>query len=92
MKDFAAEIRASLDVENFLNSAILLLNLDEASIDAILDRMLRPLIVDNDEPVTMAEAKRAIFTHDSGRHLSYICFHEPVFLFFIFFLFLLLFF
>ncbi len=66
MKDFAAEIRASLDVENFLNSAILLLNLDEASIDAILDRMLRPLIVDNDEPVTMAEAKRAIFTHDSG--------------------------
>ena len=69
MKDFAAEIRASMDVENFLNSAILLLNLDEASIDAILDRMLRPLIVDNDEPVTMAEAKRAIFTHDSGKRL-----------------------
>ena len=67
MKDFAAEIRASMDVENFLNSAILLLNLDEASIDAILDRMLRPLIVDNDEPVSLAEAKRAIFTHDSGK-------------------------
>ena len=76
MKDFAAEIRASMDVENFLNSAILLLNLDEASIDAILDRMLRPLIVDNDEPVSLAEAKRAIFTHDSGKKYFFksICF------------------
>ena len=70
MKDFAAEIRASMDVENFLNSAILLLDLAEGSIDLILDRMLRPLIANREEEphVTIAEAKRAIFTHDSGEN------------------------
>ena len=67
MKDFAAEIRASLDVENFLNSAVLLLDMADTSLDSILDRMLGPLITKTDEPnASVADAKKAIFIHDSG--------------------------
>ena len=70
MKDFGAEIRASMDVENFLNQAVLLLDVSDASTDAILERMLQ-LLLDNEEPNTsIEEAKRAIFTHDSGRRRS----------------------
>ena len=68
MKDFGAEIRASMDVEKFLNQAVLLLGLHETSIDNILDRMLEKLLSANDEPnVTIEDAKKAIFIHDSGK-------------------------
>lgn len=67
MKDFAAEIRASLDVENFLNQAVLLLDLSDNSLDNILDRMLRLVINKADEPHTnVDDAKKAIYVHESG--------------------------
>ncbi len=67
MKDFAAEIRASLDVENFLNSAVLLLDVADTSVHAILDRMLGLVLDKSDEPnAGIEECKKAIFIHDSG--------------------------
>ena len=68
MKDFAAEIRASLDVENFLNSAVLLLDVADTSVHAILDRMLGLVLDKNEEPnAGIEECKKAIFIHDSGK-------------------------
>jgi len=48
MKDFAAEIRAHLDVEQFLSQAQLMLDVHETNVESILDAMLHHLL-DNDE-------------------------------------------
>lgn len=40
MKDFAAEVRASMDVDQFLNQAVLLLDVQETSVEGIIDKML----------------------------------------------------
>lgn len=41
MKDFGAEVRASMDVDQFLQQAVLLLDITETSLEGIVDRMLR---------------------------------------------------
>lgn len=41
MKDFGAEVRASMDVDQFLQQAVLLLDIAETSLEGIVDRMLR---------------------------------------------------
>ena len=43
MKDFGAEIRASMDVENFLSQAQLMLDLAENNLEEIMDHMAAPL-------------------------------------------------
>jgi hypothetical protein len=67
MKDFAAEIRAHLDVEHFLSQAQLLLDIQETNVEKILENMLHHLL-DEDEPhgIAFNEAKKVLFTHDSG--------------------------
>nr|XP_046909383.1 LOW QUALITY PROTEIN: solute carrier family 4 member 11-like [Dermatophagoides farinae] len=66
MKDFGAEVRASMDVDQFLQQAVLLLDITETSLEGIVDRMLRK-VIDGREPLTtLKEAKTALFTHDSG--------------------------
>ncbi|GBL91866.1 hypothetical protein AVEN_172783-1 [Araneus ventricosus] len=40
MKDFAAEVRASMDVDQFLNQAVLLLDVQDTSVEGIIDKML----------------------------------------------------
>ena len=41
MKDFGAEVRASMDVDQFLQQAVLLLDITETSLEGIVDKMLR---------------------------------------------------
>ena len=41
MKDFGAEVRASMDVDQFLQQAVLLLDVTETSLEGIVDKMLR---------------------------------------------------
>jgi len=68
MKDFAAEIRAHLDVEQFLSQAQLMLDVHETNVERVLDAMLHHLL-DNDEqsgPAAFHDAKKVLFTHDSG--------------------------
>ena len=68
MKDFGAEIRASMDVEKYLNQAVLLLDVAETSMEDILTKMLQPIIDKNEEPnISVDECIKAIFTHDTGR-------------------------
>ena len=68
MKDFGAEIRASMDVERFVSQAVLLLDLAETNLEKIFNSMLHK-ICDSDEPqCNVEDAKSAMFTHDSGTH------------------------
>jgi len=66
MKDFAAEIRAHLDVEHFLSQAQLMLDLPETNMEQILDRMLHNLLDREESPAAFIEARKALFTHRSG--------------------------
>ena len=70
MKDFAAEIRAHLDVEQFLSQAQLMLDVHETNVERILDSMLHHLLDHDDQtgPAAFTEAKKVLFTHDSGTH------------------------
>lgn len=45
MKDFGAEVRASMDVDQFLQQAVLLLDITETSLEGIVDRMLRKVCI-----------------------------------------------
>ena len=66
MKDFSSEVRASMDVSHFIRQAQLLLDVDETSVEGVLDRMLKALL--DQEPLTSAEeAKNALFVKDSGK-------------------------
>ncbi|XP_064624285.1 solute carrier family 4 member 11-like isoform X2 [Lineus longissimus] len=67
MKDFSAEIRASMDVENFLNQAILMLDHYGCSLHDIIETMLTRLLTNEDgshNEGLIEEAKEHIFTHD----------------------------
>ncbi|XP_053212337.1 solute carrier family 4 member 11-like isoform X2 [Panonychus citri] len=70
MKDFGAEVRASMDVDQFLQQAVLLLDIQETSLEGIVDRMVKK-VLDCKEPVaTLKEAKVALFTHESVNLLA----------------------
>lgn len=66
MKDFGAEVRASMDVDQFLQQAVLLLDVSETSLEGIVDKIVRK-VLDGREPLaTLKEAKTVLFTHESG--------------------------
>ena len=68
MKDFGSEVRATLDVAHFLNQAVLLLDVNESSLEGVVDAMLIRLFRVAEEPhVTVAEVKSSLFAHDSGK-------------------------
>lgn len=70
MKDFAAEIRAHLDVEHFLSQAQLMLDVQETNMEDIMDCMLHHLLDNEEAPAAFVEAKKVLFTHDSAHQLS----------------------
>jgi len=49
MKDFAAEIRAHLDVEQFLSQAQLMLDVHETNVESVMDAMLHHLLDSDDQ-------------------------------------------
>lgn len=71
MKDFSAEVRASLDVGNFVNRAILLLDINQTSLESIVTLLLAKMLAgDERSDMIMKEGRAALMTHDSGRSLS----------------------
>ena len=66
MKDFAAEIRAHLDVEHFLSQAQLMLDMQETNMEEILDCMLHHLLDKEETGSAFQEVKKFLFTRDSG--------------------------
>ena len=65
MKDFAAEYRASVEVDKFLSEARLMLDMQETSMEAIISTMLQS-VLDKEEDQHQ-EAMQAMFTHDGGK-------------------------
>lgn len=70
MKDFGSEVRASLDIAHFLQSAVLALDVQDTTLDGITDLLLSKVLGENnDEPTcSMAEAKSILFTTDTGEY------------------------
>jgi len=66
MKDFAAEIRAHLDVEQFLSQAQLMLDVQETDMELILDTMLHHLLDKEEQAGAFQEAMKVLFTDSSG--------------------------
>lgn len=60
-KDFATEVRGSMDIQRFINQSVLLLDSNETNVDKIIDDLLKNML--GTELVT--EAKSLLFTHDS---------------------------
>ncbi|XP_033608910.1 sodium bicarbonate transporter-like protein 11 isoform X2 [Cryptotermes secundus] len=69
MKDFSAEIRATLDIAHFLNQAVLLLDLTETNLECVVELMLHKMLDAEEPQCTVAEAKSLLFTSDSALHL-----------------------
>ena len=68
MKDFSNEVRATLDIDNFVGQASLLLDVTETTVESIMDRLLAKLLEgDEKEEIITKEAKSVLFSHDSGR-------------------------
>ncbi|KAF0304476.1 hypothetical protein FJT64_023704 [Amphibalanus amphitrite] len=65
IKDFRSEVRAAMDVSHFIKEAQLLLDVDETSVEGVLDRMLSALL-DQEPLATIEEAKATLFVKDSG--------------------------
>lgn len=70
MKDFGAEVRASMDVDQFLIQAVLLLDVQETSLEGIVDKMLHKVLEGREHLATINEAKDSLFTHEHVHLLS----------------------
>ena len=69
VKDFGSEVRALRDVENFLDSTLLLLDLQTTGLQDILSAMIHKLKesrTDTDE-FSVKDAMDALLTQDSGK-------------------------
>lgn len=70
LKDFSLEIRAQLDIKNFLNHTVLLLDLSQVTLDAIIDEILHQLLDNSESKESFEQARTALFTHDNVHQLS----------------------
>lgn len=72
MKDFGAEVRALRDVENFLDSTLLILDLQETSLQDILSAMLHKLKASKNDAddFSVQDAMQALITQDSAHVLQ----------------------
>ncbi|XP_031558836.1 sodium bicarbonate transporter-like protein 11 [Actinia tenebrosa] len=73
VKDIYTEIRALKDIERFLESPTLLLNVHETRLEDIMDVVLKTLITKNEgSGIDLVTAREAFFTKDSVHHLSHV--------------------
>ena len=71
MKDFAAEIRAHLDVEQFLSQAQLMLDVHETNVECILDAMLHHLLDSDDQAGVICWTAMTILDSDDQSGIIY---------------------
>ncbi|XP_022324265.2 solute carrier family 4 member 11-like isoform X2 [Crassostrea virginica] len=70
MKDFSLEVRAAMDVKNFLKKTVLILDLNKLSLDEIIDEILHKLLDSSGSKHSFDQARSALFTHDCVHQLS----------------------
>ena len=61
LKDFGAEVRPAVDITQFLQQSVLLLDVTENSPLDLVDLLLTKMV-----PSVAEEAKMILFTHDTG--------------------------
>jgi hypothetical protein len=66
LKDFGAEVRPAVDITQFLQQSVLLLDVTENSPSDLVDLLLSRMV-----PSVAEEAKMILFTHDTGTNLYY---------------------
>lgn len=62
LKDFGAEVRPAVDITQFLQQSVLLLDVTENSPSDLVDLLLSRMV-----PSVAEEAKMILFTHDTGK-------------------------
>ncbi|CAG9530637.1 unnamed protein product [Cercopithifilaria johnstoni] len=65
MKDFGSEIRATMDIDHLLNKSILLLDLQETSLEEIFAKIIHEMDIQEPE-FTSEQVRSVLFTQDSG--------------------------
>ncbi|KAI6184793.1 hypothetical protein M3Y97_00634400 [Aphelenchoides bicaudatus] len=65
MKDFGSEIRAALDIDHLLNKAVLLLDLQETSLEEIFAKIIHEMDIQEPE-FTSEQVRSVLFTQDAG--------------------------
>jgi len=70
MKDFGSEVRASLDIAHFLQSAVMLLDVHEKTVEDITESLLKAMLKEQEPSCTVDEAKSILFTTDAVHLLA----------------------
>uniref|UniRef100_A0A1I7XHB8 HCO3_cotransp domain-containing protein n=1 Tax=Heterorhabditis bacteriophora TaxID=37862 RepID=A0A1I7XHB8_HETBA len=65
MKDFGSEIRATMDIDHLLNKAVLLLDLQETSLEEIFAKIIHEMDIQEPE-FTSEQVRGVLFTQDAG--------------------------
>ncbi|CAB3411239.1 unnamed protein product [Caenorhabditis bovis] len=65
MKDFGSEIRATMDIDHLLNKAVLLLDLEETSLEEIFAKIIHEMDIQEPE-FTSEQVRSVLFTQDAG--------------------------
>ncbi|VIO94144.1 Uncharacterized protein BM_BM14771 [Brugia malayi] len=65
MKDFGSEIRATMDIDHLLNKSVLLLDLQETSLEEIFAKIIHEMDIQEPE-FTSEQVRSVLFTQDSG--------------------------
>ena len=70
-KDFGVEVRAEMDIDQFLSRGVVLLDVAETSLESILDALLNKLALSIEEhQFHIGEVKGLLIAHDSAQLLS----------------------
>ncbi|XP_070382428.1 solute carrier family 4 member 11-like isoform X1 [Dermacentor albipictus] len=64
MKDFSNEVRASMDVHRFLQDATVILDVQETTLEDVVNTVLKNVLGNGEQATTVSEAKQAIFVSE----------------------------
>ncbi|VDM47807.1 unnamed protein product [Toxocara canis] len=65
MKDFGSEVRATMDIDHLLNKSVLLLDLQETSLEEIFAKIIHEMDIQEPE-FTSEQVRSVLFTQDAG--------------------------
>ncbi|KAL1478541.1 hypothetical protein MTO96_016226 [Rhipicephalus appendiculatus] len=80
MKDFSNEVRASLDVRNFLKDATVLLDVQETTLEDVVDTVLKKVLESGEPGTNVSETKQSLFVAEQvampTRTIQGVCSYE----------------
>lgn len=80
MKDFSNEVRASLDVRNFLQDATVLLDVEETALEDVVDTVLKSVLEAGEPGTNVSETKQSLFVAERvampTRTIQGVCSYE----------------